>query len=660
LEWNIMPAGCHVSLDVHASTDFAGRTPFGQSGSYKKIVGRACFAIDPHDPGYASLTDLHLLAPGKDGLIRFAGDFTILCPMTAARGNHRLLFEWCNRGNKLALGWFNDALLSNDPATQADAGNGFLFRRGYALAWLAWQGDLLPGDGRMLLDVPSVHASPAVTGLVRREFIVEEPGTTMLPLSGSACTMAARPAGRDPSRASLVRRRYPGDPPQRIDSSCWALVDDEYLSLDGGFEPGWIYELVYDARDPRVLGLGFAAVREFIAFLRRESNRDKNPLAGSLARVYGWGHSQSARALREFIYRGYNDDGTGKRLYDGVLVHGSGAGRITLAERFANGSAMGGQQYEEHFNSADRFPFAYAPCTDHNTGKSDAILRHAETDPLVMHVQTASEYWQRHASLVHTDTRGKDLDQPAGVRIYHVCSSQHAAPVAATPVPQGICQLPVNALPSTYFLRPMLDALDAWASMGTLPPPSLYPKRSDGTLVEYEAWRRQYPDIGAHALPTAPNRLALLDFGPNEQQGILSIQPPRIIAADAYAVLVPAVDDNGNETGGIRAPALQVPRATYTGWNLRGAGQGEGAMYLFTGSMIPFQKAAGEASSPDSRKSPPAQRSGVSAVHTALICAAEHLCQQGFLLEDDVELASRSDGLAPETVSMPGARNAPV
>ena len=94
------------------------------------------------------------------------------------RGNRRVFFDYGNRGHKRALQFFNDAPHSNDPLTLAHAGNGFLMRRGYAVAWVAWEGDMLPGDGRMVLDVPVATDNGApITGRVRIEIIVDAPGS---------------------------------------------------------------------------------------------------------------------------------------------------------------------------------------------------------------------------------------------------------------------------------------------------------------------------------------------------------------------------------------------------------------------------------------------------------------------------------------------------
>src|SRR5262249_8805099 len=211
--------------------------------------------------------------------------------------------------------------------------------------------------------------------------------------------------------------------------------------LPSGFETGWIYELIYEARDPLVLGLGHVAVRDFAAFLKyaaEDALGRANPLrerSAGIEKAYGWGRPQSGRCIRYFVYGGFNEDERGRRVFDGVLPHVAGAGLMWMNHRFANVVTPAGQQYEDHYNAADRFPFSYAPSTDHFSGKTDAILKRPQTDPLVLHTQTATEYWQRRGSLVYTDTPRTDPAQPA-TRGEHLLSGSPHLAEAPTQTPQ--------------------------------------------------------------------------------------------------------------------------------------------------------------------------------------------------------------------------------
>jgi hypothetical protein len=587
--------------------------------------------------------------------VRFAADFMILKPREMERGNRRVFYDYGNRGHKRALQFFNDAPHSNAPITRAHAGNGFFMRRGYAVAWLAWEGDMLPGDGRMVLDVPvaSDNGRP-ITGGIRVEYIADVPGITCFPLSGRIAAHSYPTVSRDTREAVLTRRRYPYDRPDVIPADQWAFACAEsgsggetqsveraivpsarHIHLAAGFQPGWIYELVYTARDPLVHGLGHVAVRDFISFLKY-ADTGANPLRG-VQKAYAWGRSQTGRCLRDFVYRGFNADAQGRRVFDGVLPHVAGAGRKWLNHRFASPIVSGGQQYEDHFNIADSFPFSYAWSTDHLTGRQDAILKRPDSDPLVIHTQTATEYWVRRGSLAHTDTQGNDLRQPDTVRIQCWASSQHFADPQHKPPARGIGQNFSNIVATSMFFRANLDAMDRWATDGTPPPASRIPSRADGTLVSIDEWRRQFPAIPGIATPRSPNALPLLDFGPDAERGILK-EPPELIAGKQYTVLVPAVDGDGNDVPGVRAPMVAAPLGTYTGWNPRARGHGHGAQLRFEGSYIPFPDSPQEREATgDTRRSVLERYPDKAAYVAAITAAARELVAQGLMLEEDVE-----------------------
>lgn len=654
-----------LELSIAERVSFAGGQPFETTGAYERIAGRAHFAVDPTSKAQAGIVDIDKAPRDASGLVRFTGDFLILKPADMAKGNRRLFFDWANRGNKRCLQFFNDAPGSNDPRSASQAGNGFLMRRGYTVVWLAWQGDLLPGDGRQILDLPvATDGGRPIIGPVRVELIADQPGLTTFPLSGRASTRSHPTVSLDTTRASLTRRRYPNDARIEVPAADWlfarveggsgldnqgaerAIVpSDTHIHVPAGFETGWIYELIYEAKDPLVLGLGHAAVRDFISFLRYEdedAGGRANPLrekSSGIDKAYGWGRSQSGRCIRDFVHSGFNEDVRGRRVYDGVLPHVAGAGLLWMNHRFANVVTSAGQQYEDHYNAADRFPFSYAASKDHLTGKTDAILKRPQTDPLVLHTQTATEYWQRRGSLVHTDTQGNDLVQPETVRVYFWSSSQHFAdPLAKAPT-RGVCQQLSNVVRTSMLFRAMLDAMDAWATHGTPPPDSRMPSRADGTLTAMDEWLRQFPRIPGIALPSGPSDLPRMDFGQEFASGLLK-EPPTVMPGPGYVVLVPAVDADGNDLAGVRAPMVEAPLATYTGWNVRARGFGQGALHEFTGSTIPLPDSPEErAAAGDPRRSILERYPDSTAYAAAIRRAAERLVEQRLMLAEDVERA---------------------
>jgi hypothetical protein len=649
-----------IEIRVAERGPFAGGHIFADAGAYERILGRVHFAVDPGAVAQASVVDLDKAPRNAEGLVAFAADLFILKPRDVALGNHRLFFGYGNRGNKRELQFFNDAPASNNPATLADAGNGFLMRRGYTIVWAAWEGDLLPGDGRMILDVPvASDGEQAITGLVRSEYIAADAGITTFPLSGKASTRSYPTHSLDPRSASFSRRRY-------ADSECLPVAPEDWsfariqggqgldaqasetavvpsvtdIHLPNGFEPGWIYELTYTAENPRVHGLGHVVVRDLVSFLKYEAQDcagNANPLGESIEKAYSWGRSQTGRCIRDFLYSGNNADAAGRKVFDGVMPHVSGGGLMWMNHRFSSVVSPAGQQYEDHWNCADRFPFSYAESTDHLSGKTDAILRRPDTDPLVLHTQTATEYWQRHGSLVHTDTQGNDLAQPPNVRVYMWASSQHFADPTRKAPATGGCQNYTNIVQTSMLFRAMLDALDAWASFGTAPPDSRIPLRADATLVPYTDWREKFPGIPGAAIPHAANALPLLDFGARFERGILDKEPPDVIDAEGYAILVPAVDVDGNDAAGVRAPMVQAPLGTYTGWNLRSRGHGHGAMYMFDGSYIPFADTPQERSmTGDPRVSNVERYADADEYTRAIEKAARNLVEERLMLEEDL------------------------
>lgn len=650
---------------------FAEGESFGAAGPYERLSGRVIFRVDPAAEAQRVVIDIGLAPVDAEGRVVFEADFCILKPVDLSRGNRRLFFDYGNRGNKRALQFFNDAPSTNDPRSRADAGNGFLMRRGYSVGWLAWQGDLLPGDGRMLLDAPvaSENGRP-ITGRTRSEFIAVEPGTRVFPLSSLVSTRSYPTVSLDTRTARLTRRRYAHSVREEIPADAWAfartergggvdnqgmeeaiIASDSHVFLPDGFETGWIYEIVYEARDPLVLGVGHVAVRDFVSFLKHgetTASGQANPLRDNgvgVEKAYAWGRSQTGRCIRDFLYLGFNADAQNRKVFDGVMPHVAGAGKMWMNHRFANLVLLPGQEHENHFSPADRFPFSYAMSTDHYSGCEDAILKRPDTDPLVIHTDTACEYWHRRASLVHTDTKGRDLAQPDNVRVYLWASSQHYASPLVTAPAKGLAQECFNVVATSMLFRAGLDNLDAWASEGTPPPASRIPARADGTLVAEDMWRAAFPHIPGVALPRGPSKLERLDFGPDIDGGMIANEPPEILAGECYPVQVPAVDGDGNDLAGIRAPMVQAPLGTYTGWSVRRRDVGHGAMVGITGSYIPFPDSEDErGQTGDPRRSVLARYGTADGYVAAIRQAAEALVADGLMLREDVSRAVADAG----------------
>jgi Alpha/beta hydrolase domain len=629
-----------VHLLIEERCAFADGIAFGAIGPYEILYGRARVEVAPETVPADSVIDLELAPRDSNGLIGCAADLAILKPADATAGNRRVLFDFPNRGSKRALQFFNDAPFSNRPFSAQHAGNGFLMRRGYTVVWIAWQGDLLPGDDRLLLDLPAARQTGApILGTARSEFIVDEPGTRTTPLSGRVSVRSYPAHSLDKSRVTFTRRRDPDSEPIAIAPQMWDFAREEkgigidfrteehavipsptHIRLKGGFEPGWIYQLSYEATDPLILGLGQIVVRDVIDYLKHRATDDSgapNPLGiGTAAKVYAWGRSQTGRAIRDFIYRGYNEI-AGRQVFDGAIINASGAGRLDFS-RFANLNAGGSQQYEDHANPSDAFPFAYMPTIDPRSGRSDAILKRPASDPLIIHIQSSSEYWQRRGSLIHTDAAGNDLSEADNLRLYHWASSQHSSDPTAPQPRRGRFENLTNIVQTSFFFRALLDALDAWATSGRPPPASLLPRRRDGTLGSFGAWRASFPTIPGVTLPAAAN------------------------AHGVFPVFVPLTDSDGNEIAGVRAPMVAAPLGTYTGWNIRAQGFGAGAMHSFNGSYIPLAETPEKArAAGDPRPSILERYASAEDYVKAIKAAADDLVRRDLMLVEDVESVVR-------------------
>ncbi|MDP7412746.1 MAG: alpha/beta hydrolase domain-containing protein [SAR202 cluster bacterium] len=642
-----------IRINISTRESFADGMTFGDVGAYERLAGEVAFAIDPESPHYSMVVDIENATRNEDGLVEFATDFTMLKPVERAGGNRRILHDVNNRGNLRALQFFNDAVHSNAPSSPEHAGNGFLMRRGYSIVWSGWQGDLLPGEGRQTMRVPTARDNgSAITGVTRSEFIVADPGVTSLPLSSNDYTISYEAASIETAQATFTVRAYETDQRQAIASDAWrfARVGDDGSVVDSaadcylpeGFKPGWIYELVYEAKNPLVLGLGFTGLRDLISFLLhddRDSDGTPNPLrddGAGMERAYAWGRSQSGRFLREFVYQGYNSDTKGRRVFDGISPHVAGGGRVMINYRFAQ-PGRHSRQHVDHLFPCDHFPFAYSTTTDHLTGKTDGLLKRPETDPFVIHTHTSAEYWERRASLVHTDSLGNDIPDHERARVFFFTGSQHNAdPLAGPKI--GVARHPSNPLNTTPLLRALLNALDAWSTDGTAPPDSRVPRRDDETAVEASVAGNVFPAIPGVVHPDHPNRLFVQDHGPDFDAGFMAIEPPAEDHAREYAVLIPQVDSDGIEVSGLRTPQVEVPLATFTGWNYRVDGSAPNALAGLTGSHLLFAATEADREKTGDPRPSLKQRYGSKGRYVRLIAlAAQHLVEQRLLLEEDAD-----------------------
>ena len=668
-----------VRFEITERVPFADGHSFGEVGSYEKIVGRAYFALDPALRQNEAVVDIELAPRNAAGRVEFWSDFFILAPADPTKGNGALLYDVNNRGNKLALGMFNYGG-NNNPTTLEHAGDGFLMRHGFTIVWSGWDGELLPGGDRLRLTAPPVRSGETpITGSVRCEFIGSKgmtrsvvnwanhgsyrPTAATLEDAPHPNPLPAKPGRGDKAMTLSVRER-PAAARVVIPRDQWTLhvtdvssdsptqLPNVEVELTGGMQPGYIYELIYEASNPLVMGVCFTSVRDLIAALKHGTG-EGNPLSppslsggrkspGSsgvspLFRAHGFGVSQSGRFLREFLHAGFNEDELGRPAFDGLIPHVAGGGLGSFNHRFAQPTRHS-NQHDHHDYPPDRFPFAYEVQLDPLSGREDGILKRSlatKTAPRVMHTQSAAEYWTRSGSLVHTDPLGtRDAAPPEGVRFYTFGGTQHGP--SGFPPSAGNGQNLTNPGDYKPFLRSLLLALDKWAKDGTEPPPSIVPSISDGTLVDWRHAGTGFPNIPGVAYPETIQQPSLLDFGPRwETERIIDLQPPRL--RGDYRVLAPRCGADGNELGCLLPVEVAVPVATYTGWNPRKADVGaEGQLVSLTGSYIPFPVTKADREKTGDPRPSVHERYGLLDEYTRqLTAAADTLKASGYLLEED-------------------------
>jgi hypothetical protein len=571
-------------------------------GNYEQIVGKIYFAVDPKLPANRIIVDIDKAPRNAQGMVEFSSDLFVLKPKNNANGT--ALLEISNRGGRGMVNMF-------------DVGDQLLFNSGYTLVWVGWEFDV-PDRTHMKLYAPVLEG---ITGPVRSEILVDKKTTT----AGLADRAQIPYAVADQATATMTVRDQPNGPRTTIPRDQWHFnADATGVEYPAGFEAGRIYDVVYTGKNPAVVGLGPAAIRDYISYMKQH---------GEAKRAIGFGTSQSGRFLRKFLYDGFNADEQGKKVFDGLWAHVAGAGKGSFNHRFAQPS-RDGHTWMNFDYPTDLFPFTDEPETD--AGITDAMLARAKKDnvvPKIFYTNGSYEYWGRSASLIHTSPDGKkDAPLPASTRIYYLAGTQHGA--NARPV-KTVTQNTPNPADYRFAMRALLVAMNSWITENAAPPDSKYPRVDKDQLVSPAALN--FPKIPGVSVPKNPNYAWRLDFGPDfRTKGIVAFEPPKV--SGMFPTMVPQVDSDGNETAGIRLPELAAPLATYTGWNLRDPKIGAPeSIQSMVGSFIPFPKTKAErVASHDPRPSIEERYTGREDYLMKVESAAKPLVQQKLLLDQDV------------------------
>jgi hypothetical protein len=657
-----------VQLQIEKVELLVGGASFGSAGRYERLTGRAHFEVDPLESRNAQVFDIDKAPRNARGLVKFLADVVILKPVDMGRANGALFFEVNNRGNKISFTMMQDTppgTPGNNPVTMADFGNGFLMRQGYVIAWVGWGADIAAGNNRLTVDFPiALENGAPITERILTEFSDRNFGGSTpftLPLSGSLAFNSFPAVSIDKVAAEAELRRRPSDSPrpsgpaipagQLVPDGEWSFAScptgppgtpsPTDICLAGGFQNNMVYELRYRATNSPVMGLGYLTSRDFVSFLknaRRDDMGVPNPVRG-LDTALCMGISSSGMYYRDYLYQGFNEDEEGHRVCDGVWIHIPGVQKLFLNYRFAQPNPFT-VQHRERYVPDTNFPRRYQRERDPLTGQHDAVLPDRQSDPKVFHTDTNTEWWQFRSSLVDTDDDGdKDLRHPKNVRRFLFSSTQHYPTKGATPTfgtGNRQCEQLSNMTHSGVYARALLVGLDRWVRHGRRPPESQIPRIKDSTLVPPEMVA--FPRIPGVTFLGLYNGSGDRDFGPRVEgnRGAIDNLIPPVLRA--HRVLVPQVDQIGNDIAGIRHPFVEAPIATLTGWNTRRPEFTAGDLCDLTGMTVALHRTRAERlAAGDPRPSLEELYGDHEGYVKAVRRAAHGLRRDGLMLKEDVD-----------------------
>ena len=647
-----------IGLEVIRSEMFADGTSFGDVGAYRRIEGIARYAVDPEHAANAGITDLELAERTADGRVLFDGDISMLVPADLANASGALMVEVPNRGNRIAPRSFNQAPFDLTPTDEINMGDGFLMHQGWCIAWVGWQWDMPACIERLGLRAPQVPPGQRGTAThmhlrIQPDRLTDSYTLTDHHVGAIGNHAPIPPIDADDPQAQLLVREHLRDEGDRIDRDRWRFATDdndniERVALDGGFEPGRIYDLLYTPRDCPVAGAGLLAVRDFASFARHDAS---SPIAGAVTHTIGQGISQCGRFLRTLMFLGLNVDECGRQVFDGILAHIAGGRRGEFNQRYGQPSVQPTPSF------GHLFPFADEPQINPQTGEQAGLLdklRERGVMPKVMYTDTSSEYWRGDAGLAHTRLAdNSDADLPGDVRRYLFASTQHGPgllPYADRSIFGSHGSNFFNAVDYRPLFRAALENLRRWVMDDISPPDSVFPRRDDGTGMTRAEVIDRLTGIDGLSLPKLDRLpwMCPLELGPRSVDGIESF--PARLTGQNYPTVVAAVDSAGNEIGGVRMPDVEVPVATHTGFNPRHMDSGGAGQILeYVGSTLPLGDLEQRYKNKDD--------------YLQLVrAAAQELVDGRLVLEQDIELciAIASERYDAALAELRGTRRAPA
>ena len=664
-------AGSHARVTRIVIDETASEPPSASGIAYEQIAGRAFGELDPKLPGNAIIQDIEL-AKDADGKVRYVASFVILKPVDASKASGLMWHDVPNRGRVFAFApqerAFGDIMLAS-----------------------AWQGDNAGAtavrptasvNGMQFLQLPVARGpnGAPVTGEVFAR-IVNRAGPGSQPLLVQTNPVPYRPQSLDTRQAKLVSRageNQKGEVTEEVTVPAtdwaWARCDASHpfpgtpdatqVCLKNGFDATRLYQVVFTAADPYVLGIGFAAWRDVAAFFKQAGADDAgtpNPIAKLVTHSITRGISQSGNFLRGWLHLGFNESEAGTRVHDGMWPIIAGR-RIALTFRWAQPDGV-----LELYQAGSEGPQWWLPHPDPvRGGPAAGILDRctkSNTCPKVIEHFGSAEVWALKLTPEWVGTDAKtDLPLPDGVRRYYIASSTHGGgaggfdsslPGVGLPTSGPACPgnnfgsgvLPANPVPHTQTVNALRVHFRDWVMKGTAPPPSRYPMLADGTLARADKAALGFPTLpGLRA--TAPEADFIMpvhdydwgpQFSPQDGSGVVSHAPPRI--KRTLMMMAPKVDADGNERGGVPVVLLDAPLGTYLGWNITAGGAmpfHQGQICNYVGGMIPFARSAAERQARNDPRPSLEERYGSHEGYVERVrAAAARALEQKFLLPED-------------------------
>jgi hypothetical protein len=628
-------------LEITARDTVAGGQSFGNAGPYANVRGRVHGEVDPRDRRNRIIQDIDLAPRNGRGRVEYVATFSLMMPADLSKSSGVLVYSVVNRGNGAAT-----------PGPE-----------GHISLVSGWQGDVAPTATNQTIQVPVArnrNGSP-LTGPVLARFSDVPKGTTTAPIRlGSLGTGFYPPATLDTASASLTFHTG-----ERTDGSMtgqatvppgeWAFADCRTTPFPGtpdptriclaqGFDPSRLYDLVYTARDPLVLGIGFAATRDIVDFFRHaaaDAAATANPVAGRITHAIALGTSQSGNFIKTLVHLGFNEDAAGRPVFEGVLPYIAGR-QLSMNVRFATPGGAAGL-YEPGSEPA----LWWGPYDDAGRGRSTASLLdrclRTRTCPKVIEAFGAAEFWGLRMSpgLVGTDAK-QDIALPANVRRYYMPGTTHGGGAGGFQIAQPAnerCTLPQNPNPMADMHRALISALIDWVVKGTEPPQSRYPTLAEKQLAPAAAVAAAFPKIPG-VVPPEVNHVLDYDFGDafayGDLSGVIARVPPTI--RKVVPTLVPRVNEDGNETAGVASPLHQAPLGTYLGWNITASGFFKGQICGFAGGYVPFAVTRAEREKTGDPRRSLEERYGTQEGYVCAVTrAAGALVRDRYLLREDAD-----------------------